>query len=505
MGIFDWIKSKNSTSSRSDPIDISTQPVDPLVILPSNIIGGRLEDLRLMRMQNRYATADNLYASDERLYSAVELMAIMIQKSVGDCVCSDVADDGKLTNEEENAVDIANKFMRDLDIKRLFYHYTIDLWKYGDAVDLISFNGNGVTDLTPLPMQAISAIDTRKQLNHAMSYGEPMITNPKWYVLNEQMTFTDVENDVYKKERILHISFNPRRNMIRDNLNRWTMNVWSLSPMNSLIGIIAWKQLLMRNDMIYRNRAVPREHHKLDLSQFDPKNYTGTYSEKQAAAKVAAEAAITAYNQSIQRREADQGYVTGKNTEIGWIEPKSNYSDPMPIIDQINGYIGGPTGTPAGLMGGESKGFTSLVHSASFLALRAEIYSGVIQRKMEDLVRRHISIARPGIRKEVRDRIIIQNRLILDRDRTELAKMVAVLTAAKVFTPNEIRAIWGLDPMTEQQSEDIIEWIKNTTVKQGSPFNSPAEDVIRGNPSSPTRGQESSGKRSNDIIQKGDK
>jgi len=95
--------------------------------------------------------------------------------------------------------------------------------------------------------------------------------------------------------------------------------------------------------------------------------------------------------------------------------------------------------------------------------------------------------------------------LILDRDRTELAKMVAVLTAAKVFTPNEIRAIWGLDPMTEQQSEDIIEWIKNTTVKQGSPFNSPAEDVIRGNPSSPTRGQESSGKRSNDIIQKGDK
>lgn len=508
MGITDRFvnagKALFSSSSRSDPIDITTQPVDPLVVLPASIIGGRVEDMRKMRQQNRYALADSLYNSDERLYSSIELMAIMIKKSIGDCTIFRKPGEEleNLTNEEENAIDIANKFMRDLDVKQLFYNYTIDLWKYGDAVDLIKMDGSGVKELIPLPMQAVTAIDKRDQLNKAINFGEEMISKPKWYVLDEQMTAPIIDNQVFKKDRVLHLSFNPRRNMIRDNLGRWTFNVWSTSPMNSLIGIISWKQMLMRNDMVYRNRALPREHHQLDLSQYDPKNYAGTHSQKLLAAKTDAEKAIREYNSNIRRREADQGYVTGMNTKIGWIQPDASYSDPLPIIDQINNLMNGVTGTPSALMGGESKGFTSLVHSASFLALRAEIYAGVIQRGIEDLIKKHVGIARPGIRREVVNRLMIKNRLILDRDRAELARMVAVLVQSNVFTPDEIRAIWGLDPMTEQQAEYIIEWIKKTQSKGNT--SSTTEDLLRQNPSSPTSGQESQGKRSRDLIQKGD-
>jgi len=375
MGILDIFKSsvsKMAASSRSDPMDTTIQSVDPLVVMPVNILGGRQADKRDLRSQNRYALADSIYNSDERIYSAIELMALMIQKSIGKISIAGLHDeDGVMSNEEKNAVDEANKFAKELGgvgIPRLFYHYTIDLWKYGDAVDVIKFDSRGITGLTPVPMQAITAVDKREQLGADSAFDTPMITNPKWYALDEQSSAPQIPDQIFNKSRILHISFNPRRNQIRDNMTRWTMNVWSVAPINSLIGIITWKEQLIRNDMIWRNRAVPREHHILDLSQFDMSKFSGTFEQKQAASKAAAEKAIKDYNFSMQRREADQGYVSGKGVEIKYVEPKTaSYMDPMPIIDQVNTWIGGPTGTPAALMGGESKGFTSLVHSASFL------------------------------------------------------------------------------------------------------------------------------------------
>jgi len=367
--------SSASSTSRTDPIDTTAQSVDPLVNLPVNIIGGRLQDQKDLRQVNRYALADSLYNTDERLYSAIELIALMIEKSIGDISIVGVRqDDKELTNEEENAVKEANKFAKMIELKHLFYHYTKDLWKYGDAVDVINFDSSGIKSLTPLPMAAVTAVDKRSQINEAINFNEPMITNPKWYVLDEQMTAPDVQDKIFPKRRILHISFDPRRNQIRDNMTRWTMNVWSVAPISSLIAILQWKQILIRNNILTSNRNVPREHHILDLSQYDLTRFAGSFAEKQAASLLAGNAAIKSYNENMQRREADQGFVTGQGVEIKFIEPDSKANEPNALIDQINTSIGGPTGTPAALMGGESKGFTSLVHSSSFLALRAETH-----------------------------------------------------------------------------------------------------------------------------------
>lgn len=492
-------------------MDASIQSVDPLIAIPANILQGRIEDMTAQRAQNRYALSDSLYNADERLYSAVELMAIMIEKSIGDISIASVRQDDKtLSNEEENAIRVANDWARTISgvgLKKLFYHYTIDLWKYGDAVDVIRFDSSGITDLIPLPMQAVTAVDRRSQINSAISFNDPMIMNPKWYIVDEQQSAPLVQDQIYKKERILHISFNPRRNQMRDNMTRWTMNVWSMPPITSLIGILTWKQQLIRNDMIWRNRAMPREHHKLDLSQYDLSKFAGTFKQKQAASLAAAQAAIEKYNANMKRREADQGFVTGGGVEIDWIQPKVNFTDPTPVIDQINNLLGGPTGTPAALMGGESKGFTSLVQSTSFLALRAEIYAEIIQRKLEDLMKRHVKLARPGIRSSVVDRLYIKNRLILDRDRTELAQIVSVLVASKAFTMDEVRAIWGLDPATEKQVEDIIEWVTATAPQTGFGGNSgeeTADDLKkRKSNTAPNSGQQSPGARKRDLMQKG--
>ena len=357
MGIKDWISAK----FQSNPQPLVTQPTEPLVISPASIIGGNLiESSNFVKTGNRYLLGDNLYNTDERLYSAIELMAIMIQKSIGDSLGNVFGirnDDEKITNEEKNAMDEANKFARDIKMKRLFYNYTIDLWKYGDAVDVIKTNSKGVVELRPLPMHLVTAVDRREQIGRSIAFGEQIIKNPQWYIVNETMVNTQVADEIIRKDRIFHVSFNPRRSWILDNVKRHTFNVWSIAPINSLIAILQWKAFLLRNDMLWRNRALPREWHQLDLSVFDPSKYAGNHDEKIAAARAAAEAAIKSYNTVNQRREADQGFTTGMNTKISYVEPKSTtYADPVPILDQINSLIGGPTGTPSALMGGEGGG-----------------------------------------------------------------------------------------------------------------------------------------------------
>ena len=507
---FPWKITRN-TSAVSDPVDLTKKPIEPLVLAPASIIGGQQVDFdELRKIGNRYAVADNQYTHDERLYSTIELMAIMIQKSIGDNLGNTFgirADDETLSNEEENAVEEVNKWGRSIKLRRLFYQDTVDLWKYGDIVDLIKLDGQrGIYDLVPLPMSLITAVDKRSQINKALGLTETVIMNPKWYLVDEQTNKADFPDAIYKKERILHISFNPRGNWVRDNLRRMTFGVWSNAPITSLIGILQWKKQLIRNDILWRNRNVPRELHRLDLTQFDPKNFTGTYEEKIAAAKAAAELALNDYNTNNQNREADQGIVTGMGVEISYLEPKStNYASPMPIIDQINTVIGGPSGTPSALAGGGgSEGFTALVQQSSFLALRAEIYAGVVQSKYEMLARRHMRIVRPGIKTQVVDRLFIKNRLILDRDRAELAKIIAVLVGAKVFTPDEIRAIWGIDPLTLKQSEKIIDWITatNPVGQERSPEEVEGElNNRRTTDQNPTQGQEGPRTRERNNLQ----
>jgi len=496
--------SKNANNTGTAATDLETSTTNPLVFVPASIMGGQLKELGDLRTSgNRYLVADRLYWDDERLYSAIELMAIMIEKSVGNPAINLYDEDATLTSDEESALTEAQQWAKRINLRKLFYNYAIDLWKYGDAVDVIKFNGSkGIVGLEPLPMHAISAIENLSQINIINPSGirGDLISKPNYYIVDENLT-TDLDQRIISKNRIFHISFNNRRSLVKDNLGRWTFNLWSMAPINSLVGIIAWKQQLIRNDILWRNRSIPREWHKLDLSMFDPSKYKGTYSEKLEAAKTDAQQAITDYNSSNARREADQGFVTGQSVDISWLEPKTTtYADPLPIIDQINGLLGGPSGTPSALLGGDTKGYTSLNKSTSFLALRAEIYSNVIQNKLEDLMKRHINIVRPGIPDEVVNRLYIKNRLILDSDRTELAKIVSILTTAKVFTPAEVRSIWGLDPLTEKQAQDLSEWL--TSQKSISGTNRAISGEMASNPDNPQHGMVTGEKRRRDLVKR---
>ena len=459
MNITNWIKA----AFRTDPIDLPTAPSSPPAIGAASILAGQLQEaIDLRGRKDRYTLADNLINTDERLFSAVELLALMIMKAVsGFTIRPEDTDDKISTPSERKALKVAQDLYRKLNMPRLAYRYTKDLWKYGDAVDQIKF-GIGIEGLIPLPLFVISAVDKRSQIGE--TGGDFVISDPKFYAIDEQDGKVDIKTQVLRWDRVLHISFDSKRSWIRDNLGRWTFNVWSTAPINSLMGILLWKKILMNNDQIWRNRSMPREHHKLDLSSFDPSKFAGTHQEKLDAAKTAAETAISSYASVNARRSADQGFVTGMNVEIGYIEPKTtHYNDPSPIISQINTLIGGPFGTPGELLGGtDTGGATSLAQSSTFFALRAEMYLDPIREAFEILVRRHINMVEPGIDQKVVDRVVLKTRLILDKDRIELAQMISVLAGAKALTVTELREIWGLDPMTDEQELALTDWITTT-------------------------------------------
>ena len=130
--------------------------------------------------------------------------------------------------------------------------------------------------------------------------------------------------------------------------------------------------------------------------------------------------------------------------------------------------------------------------------MRADVYATRIMTSLEGLLKRHVRMVRPGISDEIVDRLFIKNRLILDRDRTELAKIIAVLNETNVFTPTEIRNIWGLDPLTEQQANEIALSIRN------QPQGETTEDLLRQNPASPSNPMETARQRQRNLIQRGD-
>jgi hypothetical protein len=205
---------------------------------------------------------------------------------------------------------------------------------------------------------------------------------------------------------------------------------------------------------------LPREHHKIDLSAFDPRNYTGaTWAERVEKAKADASKTLEDYAENIKQREADQGFVTDKNTEIEIVEPKStSYATPNEILRQIEEAIARPFGIPASLMGKRGGGYTAEFLGSGFAVTRAEVITQKICNRLEELLRKHL-LAEFGFKEgsegyDIVQRIFIRQKLILERDKSEIMRRIAIMYEGP-FTPSEIRAEVGYDPLTPEQVEEI--------------------------------------------------
>jgi len=314
------------------------------------------EFFETVRVGNKYQILDAMVKHDPELAGIIKGISFMCAKYYDKIVY--VSPDGVYENPEkvddEQAKTLLTEAQRfasadyGCDYRTLFRSCGKLIMKFGDVVIYLPNEiGKGITQLQWIPIFGLTAIEELDQINQVVQiFGERV----KWYILNEG---SELEKR-FKKEDVLHISYDQFGELVKDLKFRTTFGVWSTSPIWSLRRTIRWKINTILNDMLWRHRSLPREWHKLNLSQFTADKYTGTQAEKNAAALRDAQKVADDYAKSIKGGEtgeklieADQVYVTDQNTEITYVEPKTTtYRDPNLLIDQMNKSIYFTTGFP---------------------------------------------------------------------------------------------------------------------------------------------------------------
>lgn len=508
----------------AEPDPLTIEPIQPLIQSPVQKQSGLLDAIG-PSLDNEFDQADQLLLLDDRIRGNLDLFAKMTARAyrgIDISQKSDTEQPRKLTDDEVEMLATANALDDRLNFRELFESYCKSLIKYGDVIEHIETGPEfldeefeeeaeaegAITGLTPLPMNQITIIDEAGRIDDP----EPdrVITKAEIYVIDEENADTTEEDPIqYAKEEIIHVSLDNRTNWKEDLVGRNTFGIWSDAPLKSVIYLIEWKHNLIRNDMIWRNKMLPREHHKLNMSAFAPENYPGaTFSDRLSAAKTAATTEMNLYSASIRGQQPDQGYVTSTDVEVAIVEPKTtNYQSPNEIIDQLDKKISGLTGTPEALSGGDTKGFSSIEFSGTFVSMRAEEMAAKIGRAIDRLIWKHIKAIHPSFKIADIRRVRTKHRLILDRDLGERAKVVSILAATNAFTPTELREIQGKEALTEEQEQEIIDHV--TLVAQAglsggkSPEDTAADAITKSG--SPTGNQQSKQKRLNDNIAIGDR
>jgi len=395
---------------------------------------------------NYFRMYDAMIDIDADLFGYLSRLAHMCRKAYGGIYI----DAGrKLEPDEEDLLEEARKIAERLDFPGEFFSTSFDLLKYGDVVKhLIWSVEGGVTKIETLPRFQLTAVENKGQVGN----NTEEIFNANFYVSNEN---DQSEMQVYDAVACVKCSLNCKSTYMVDLMGRKTYGVWSKPPTRTLLYYIEWKVNTMINDILWSHRNVPREWHKLDLSQFSPDKYTGTREERERLALAAARNAADAYSQSLQGRQVDVGMVTDKATEIEYVEPKStNYQQPNEKLSQINEALSNAMGIPAIT---QRASYASALMSGSFTVLQALSIADIIRVQFEQVLRKSVQVKFGKRFDKQLDKLRIRLRLILEKDKTEIMRQVAIMTQTRCFTPTEIRAEWGLPPLTDDQKAEIYE------------------------------------------------
>ena len=360
----------------------------------------------------------------------------------------------KLEPIEEDLLEFARNTAEELDFAAEQSSICYDLLKFGDVVKHMVWDvNNGVTELQNLPRTQLTAVESKGNIG-----GTKSVSRANWYILNE----TRQKEEIFDAKTCVQFPLNNKSSRVYDLRSRVTYNVWSKAPMLSLLATMKWKLNSVINDILWTHRNVPREHHKLDLSMYTPDTYSGTPEQRIKAAENAALAAAVAYQANMQKMKADVGYVTDKNTEIGYVEPKStNYQAPNEKVAQINESLSNCLGlTPVV----RQQSFAAALMSGSFAVLQAVSLAEIARRGLEAVLRRSLEVQYgPRFKERDRRKIKIRQRLILEKDRSEVMRQIAIMidanTVMPTFTPTEIRREWGYEPLTPDEVDEIIDYM----------------------------------------------
>jgi len=434
---------------------------------------------KLLTVDNKYQLYDMFCDLDPELEGAINKLALVARyayKGIGVHI-------GHELDEQERALLEEVQRLEDIfDFQGLFLSIAKHLVKYGDDIYVIKIEDNaGLTSMRALPIQFVTILQNRKQKQDISA----QVFEPNIYMLNEfdeappagtQQTWPKWPKKNRRREGAIHFGLNNKAESIYDTRGRYTFGVWSKSPIECLRVKLMWKVSLQINDILLRQKLVPRYHHKVDLSAFDPNLFAGdTIEDRIAAAKKAATTELESYKKTLvdPLKEVDKDYISGKEIEITSIEPRRvTYVDPNPLIDQINKSIFAATGIQESAVMGRGLGtFATELVVTSFTALAGEILADVIKRQLLRIVRSSIRAKyRSKFSDEDLSKIDIRIGLALGVERGEAMRRAAILDAMGIATFDELRNEVGLYNTLDEATKKAMIEVKRQANTRGRPI-----------------------------------
>jgi hypothetical protein len=404
---------------------------------------------------NEYDLYDYLVSLDPDLNRSVINVGLMCATDYDFFVPHDMGEDRFTKDEEEEAIALARELDWQIGFEELFFDIPTSLVMYGDDVSKINFkNGSGITGLTSWPIKYITITEKGQKVGNT----DYKVMSADRYHLNERNNNVgdnankDLQTIERGKGEVFHLSFNSRGNWKNDRLGRKTYGIYSRSLIKPLETLIESKVNTLKNKVIWDHRSLPREVHKLPISEmFDPNNYSGsTWEDKKAAADSAAQSFVDQYKEDIEDPNADQGYIIPDNFEIEWIGPEGKMIDPTPFLEMTNRDIAAGMGmTTVGL--GRETGTTrgSAYTAAEFTIFQAKTIQRKLKRNFQWLIKKHVQLR---TKQEEVPKVAIAFEPLRLQDKTEVYRQVRYLTS--VLTMNELRKLVGVNPLDESNPED---------------------------------------------------
>lgn len=398
----------------------------------------------MLKHSNIYQISDGIYRKDGDVSGIINRYGHMCKTAYGGVY---IEAGKELDTNELDLLEAAQDVANNLNFPSKFMAIAVDMIRDGDVIrHMVWDSKNGITKLQALPRPYLTAVNEVQQVTQLYKW----ITDPKYYVVFEGTQ----DQIIFKKEVCSNFAMNNESQFITDVMARTTFGVWSVPPLEPLLSTIEWKVNAIINDILWTHRNVPREHHQLDLSMYTPDGYNGTPAERMSQAEAAGQAVADGYSASISNQNTDVAYITDSKTIIGFVEPKStNYQSPNEKLRQINEGIANALGM-APVMRDQS--YASALMSGSFAIMASESIANIIALELEDVMRRSIRIKYgPRFKESDLKKVKIRTRLILAKDKTEIMRQIAIMVDSGVFTPSEIRAEWGKEPLTLDQIAEI--------------------------------------------------
>ncbi len=426
---------------------------------PSIPAGGRIFAMRTTEFHDDlkydYRTIEALM-EDERVYSIVSMVSSMVAKSYmgPELIPKDRYTDSKLDDKEKKAMASAEKFCRDMKCKETFFNWTWQLVSHGDLYERIIKTSKGIEELISLPLNSVRSLANEEQVRKLPQNLQIIEEN----MISVKRAINDPRPTIYKEGEYIHLSFKNHGVWRDDAEGMKTYGIYSIPPLAPLQRLVHWKRKTIENDIIWKNKLLPRILHKLKMPSIVPSKYTGTQAEKVTAAKADAALLTNDFISSTKGVRPDDDLVTSDAVETSILEAKTvNYAQPNETISQINTFLNTPQGLPSGLLGGESGASMGVELAAIFAGIRVEYLASKCADAWTEIMKSHVRLDATTAGDETIDRLFIHTDPALSVEKFEKIKTAMSMASTGCFTKGEIRKATGYARLPQLEKEAFPE------------------------------------------------